>query len=129
MEKTPSFESEKIPLSSVYKAMDEIEQKAKSYLADVVWHNFAKVKPMYKDVLGVTFDMDLGDLFRAVLKRHDIVHRNGKTKDGDEITVSIQDVNDLLAKAEVFVAEVDAKLSEARANNKIQPTADASADF
>ena len=110
VEKTPFFALEQIPLSFVYKAMDEIEKKTKSYLAGIVWHKFAKVKAMYKDVLDVTFDTDTGDLFRALLKRHDIVHRNGKTKEGGEITVSKQDVHDLLEKAEVFVAEIDEKL-------------------
>ncbi|PLA73780.1 hypothetical protein CYQ88_09160, partial [Hydrogenovibrio sp. SC-1] len=129
VESTPEFKSEKIPLSLIYKAVEEIEQKAKSYLADVVWHNLGRVKPMYKDVLGIEFETDLGDLTRAILKRHDIIHRNGKTKLGEEILITKKDVTSLVSKAELFAQEVDQKISEARANNTIQTTADSSSDF
>ena len=129
VESTPEFKSEKIPLADVYKAVEEIDQKAKSYLADVVWHNLGRIKPMYKNVLRIEFESDLGDITRAILKRHDIVHRNGKTKSGEEILINKKDVTALIKKVELFTQEIDQKLSKARANNKIQPTADASADF
>lgn len=129
VESTPEFKSEKIPLADVYKAVEEIEQKAKSYLVDVVWHNLGRIKPMYRDVLGIVFESDLGDLTRAILKRHDIVHRNGKTKSGEEILITKKDVTDLISKVESFAQEIDQKISEVRTNNTIQPTADASADF
>ena len=129
VESTPEFKSEKIPLAEVFKAFAEIELKAKSYLADVVWHNLGRVKPMYRDVLGIDFESDLGDLTRAIVKRHDIVHRNGKTKSGDEIQIAKQDVITLIGEVESFVQEVDQIISQARANNAIQPTADASANF
>lgn len=129
VESTPEFKSEKISLSDVYKAAEEIELRAKSHLADVVWHNLSRVKPMYKDVLGVEFDVELGDLFRAVLIRHDIVHRNGKTKSGEEILITKEDVKVLISMVEAFIKEVDEKLSKMRAKRKIEPTAEASADF
>ncbi|QCQ21267.1 hypothetical protein [Desulfoglaeba alkanexedens] len=46
VETTPEFKVETISLSEVYKAAEEIEHKAKSYLVDVVWHNLGRVKPM-----------------------------------------------------------------------------------
>jgi len=128
VETTPRFKSEKVPLAQVYKAVEEIDQKAKTHLADVVWHNLGRVKTMYKDVLGIEFESDLGDLTRAILNRHDIVHRNGKSKSGEVILIAKEDVNRLIAEVESFVQDVDQKLSEVRANNQIQPTADASAD-
>lgn len=112
IESTPEFQSEKIALSDVFKAIEEIEQKTKSYLADVVWHNLQRVKPMYKDTLGIDFPKDIGTIFRAIIKRHDIVHRNGKTKSGDEILIQQQDVTSLIAAVESFIQHVDAQLSD-----------------
>ena len=119
IESTPEFKSEKIPLAEVYKAVDEINKRAKSYLADVVWHNLGRVKPMYRDVLGIDFEPDLGDLNRAIMKRHDIVHRNGKTISGEEIWITKQDVTTLIEKVESFVRDIDRKLREMRTNDAI----------
>ena len=116
VESTPEFKSEKISLSDVYKAAEKIELRAKSHLADIVWHNLSRVKPMYKDVLGIEFNVDLGDLIRAILTRHDIVHRNGKRKNGEEIIVTKNDIKDLIKKADELIKEVDRNLGEARAN-------------
>jgi hypothetical protein len=129
VETTPEFKAEKISLSDVYKAAEEIEQRAKSYLVDVVWHNLGRVKLMYKDVLGIAFTNEMGDLVKAVLKRHDIVHRNGKTKSGEDIVLTKNDVTELVSKVECFIQDIDLNMSEIRANKEMQPTADAAADF
>lgn len=112
IETTPEFQSEKVALSDVFKAIEEVEQKAKSHLADIVWHNLQRVKPMYQDTLDIAFPKDIGAIFRAIIKRHDIVHRNGKTKSGDEILIQQKDVRDLIAAVESFAQHIDAQLSE-----------------
>ena len=122
IEGTPEFQSEKITLSDIFKAIEEVEQKAKSYLADVVWHNLQRVKPMYKDTLGIDFPKDIGDIFRAIIKRHDIVHRNGKTKSGDEILIQQQDIIDLVAAVESFTQYIDTQLSEFKSTITVNGT-------
>ncbi len=129
IESTPEFKTVKISLADVYKAAEKIEQRAKKYLADVVWHNLSRIKPMYKSVLGIEFGTALGQIFEGIRKRHDIVHRNGKTKSGEEILITKEDVKDLFSRVETFIKEVDEKLSKMRANREIEPTAEASADF
>jgi len=84
VETTPEFKSEKISVSDVFKNIEDIEKKSRSYLMDVGWHQLRRVKPMFNDTLGISFLDDMGDLFNAVLVRHDLVHRNGKKKDGCE---------------------------------------------
>lgn len=129
VETTPEFKAEKISLSEVFKAAEDIEHKAKSYLVDVVWHNLGRVKPMYKAVLGVDFNADMGDLVKAILKRHDIVHRNGKTKSGDDIALTKNDVTQLISEVEAFIQDIDLKLGEKRSNKETHSTADPAADF
>ncbi|MCK4819161.1 hypothetical protein KA005_25540 [bacterium] len=129
IESTPEFKAEKIPLANVYKAAEEIEQRAKKYLADVVWHNLGRIKPMYKSVLGIEFDTKLGPITKEILNRHDIVHRNGKTKSGEEIFITKEGVKVLISMVEAFIKEVDEKLSKMKANRKIEPTAETSVDF
>lgn len=116
VETTPEFKAEKISLSDVYKAAEEIEHKAKSYLVDVVWHNLGRVKPMYKAILGIEFNSEMGDLVKAILKRHDIVHRNGKTKSGEDIVLTKNDVAELVSKVEHFIQDIDVKIGEIKHN-------------
>lgn len=117
VESVPEFKSAKISLSEVFKEVDKIEQRAKRYLADVVWHNLSRVKPLYKDVLEIEFKKELSDeIFRAILNRHDIVHRNGKTNKGAEIFIFIKDIEGLITRVEKFVQNVDCQLREKKDN-------------
>jgi hypothetical protein len=110
IETTPEFQNEKVALSDVFSALEKIEQKANGHLVDVVWHNLERVKPMFRDTLGIEFPKDMGAVFRAIVKRHDIVHRNGKTKTGKGIPIACQDVIGLIASVQAFVHDVDAQL-------------------
>jgi hypothetical protein len=58
----------------------------------------------------------MGDLFKAILIRHDLVHRNGKMKDGGEHVMSEENVKSLIEQANKFISHIDnqwAKISMA----------------
>ena len=116
IETTPEFQSEKVALSEIFSAIERIEQKARSYLVDVVWHHLDRAKMMYRATLNIQFPDDMGPLFRAILIRHDIVHRNGKTKTGEEIIVTKDQIVDLIGEVESFVQHVDKQLSSMKEN-------------
>ena len=61
---------------------------------------------MYRDTLGVSFPDDRGDVFRAILVRHALVHRNGKI-DGQEVVISKNTVEDLARKIEEFIRHIE----------------------
>lgn len=108
---TPDFQKEKIPLSDVLEAAEAIESTVKTHLLEVVWHNLDRVSKMYQSTLGVKFPKDLGDVYRAILKRHDIVHRNGKNKDGEVIQIEKGDVSKLIKDVEKLSEEIDMQLA------------------
>ena len=118
IETTPEFKSEKVPLADVFKAQEEAEEKARTYLTDVVWHHLKRVKPMYLDTLDIEFPEDLGTIFRAIRIRHDIVHRNGKTKEGAEIQITQVHIEELIDSVREFVQAIDAQLAELIANRQ-----------
>jgi hypothetical protein len=111
IETTPDFKAQKVTYSEIFKAAEEAKQKARTYLVDVVWHHIERIKPMYRETLGISFPDDAGAIFRAVLTRHDIVHRNGKTKDGKEIVLNAESVTKLIETAEGFVQHIDNQLA------------------
>jgi hypothetical protein len=114
IETTPEFQKEKIPLSDIFRTMEGIKGEAQYYLANIVWHRLEKVKKLYNSTLEIEFPQDLKKLFSAVVLRHDIVHRNGKTKDGKDLLIISSDVRDLIKTVEVFVLHIDEQLQKAR---------------
>ena len=82
VEKNKDFQTRKIPLSEVFKQHEEIQTTIQEFLLGLSWHNLPRIEPLYKDVLGIAFDTGYkGNLLPAIAVRHDIVHRNGKTKE------------------------------------------------
>lgn len=112
LENTPEFQQRKVPLSSVLKEAKSIQSTAKSHLLEVSWHNLARVEKMYESILNITFPEELGDLYRAILKRHDIAHRNGIDKDGNEILISKDNIRELIRISENFTLHIDRQLPD-----------------
>ena len=65
---------------------------------------------MYKETLGIEFPKDLSGIYKAVMTRHDIVHRNGKTTKNEEVHVSADDVNELIVSVQTFVNHINMKI-------------------
>ncbi len=111
IEVTPYFRNHPLHYSDVFRAVDEAGDKAQGYLLDIVWHNLTKVQAMYRDTLAVDFRSKLPDVAKALPKRHAIVHRNGKGKDGVVVEVSSDELIELVSAVEAFVLDIDRQLS------------------
>lgn len=107
---TPEFMERKYSLAEVVEWKKRIQEKVSDYLFNIVWHNLAKVRCMYRDVLGVSFPDDSSAIYAAVVIRHDIVHRSGRTKTGKFHNLRESDVEKLLSALENFVAAIDSEL-------------------
>lgn len=103
IDKDEDLAKEKFTLSEVSKDPGLVEHKVRTHLREVMYHNLKKVDVLYNIALGVRIlDLaaDKASLFKAVLLRHDCVHRNGFDKEGNEIDVFtkafVQDTADLI---------------------------------
>ncbi len=106
VETTPEFEQTKIPLANVFKKYESIREDAKTHLLGLMWHNLAKLKPMFKASLGIHFPDSIGVLIQATHVRHDLVHRGGKTKSGERVKISATDVENLASELDAFVNHI-----------------------
>lgn len=107
------FEKQNLSLTDIYAWMDKLPAFIRKSLKELIYHNLPKIKPIYKAVLGV----DLGDisyLMKAIQVRHDIVHRNGKDKDGNMCTVDKDSVKELSNKVSEFIENIDGQLRDKR---------------
>lgn len=103
------FQVKTLQLSTIFERLAGLKDEVESYLQDLIWHRLDKVKPLM--VQGLKIEVpEIGELMREVLVRHDIVHRGGRTKDGDPVTVSADHVRGVAGKVRAFVDAIEAEL-------------------
>jgi hypothetical protein len=107
IESDPQMHQERIPVAEIYKKLASLERDAARRLQGIVFHNLAVVQKMYRDTLGIEFPPGMKDLLCAISKRHDIVHRNRKDRQGTEFTVNKTEVLNLVELVDCFVTELD----------------------
>jgi len=105
------FKERKFDLTDVFARYESINKEAITAMADVIYHDLAKVSGMYRDTLGVKFPNNIESLYKAVLVRHDIVHRNGKDKSGKFHSISAKEVENLVTQVLAFVTYMQRSLS------------------
>jgi hypothetical protein len=101
------FKEKKITLSEMYEKYENIEKIAKDILLGINWHRLKTVQGLLKFSFNINVDKkSFGNLCKAVLKRHALVHRNGKIEDGI-IEISHSNVEDLISNIIAFVDNIE----------------------
>lgn len=112
VENNPEFKNKTFKLSQIFKQIKSIEDDVKIHLLGLMWHNINKIKPMFKSTLDINFPKDLSAICKAVLKRHDLVHRGGKNKDGDTIIVTEEELAEVIDNVCDFIESVNKQILE-----------------
>lgn len=113
IEKVPTFSKSTITKSEAFAWFERIDKEVADYLqSDVTYHNIFTVEKLYRSVLDVRFPPpdNLADLSRIIKTRHDIVHRNGKTVEGETIILSPNDVKFAIKTVSEFISHVEKQL-------------------
>jgi len=110
VETNPDLRDRKLTLGDIFTRQEDLKDEVAKYLVDVLFHNVGKVQLMYRSVLDVNFPKDLADIFRAIERRHDIVHRSGKSKSGSISIISAEEVRALVKEMKSFIIEVEHQL-------------------
>ncbi len=110
VETDPEFKKRKFDYNDVYSAFEGVEATVRDYLANLIYHNLSKVSRLFNSVLSVSFPSNLSNIYRAIEIRHDIVHRNGKSKDGVDTEIKKSDIQELLRDSRQFIEFVNKQL-------------------
>jgi hypothetical protein len=110
VETYPNFKERKFQLNEIYGEYEKLQDTAKKEILEVIYHNLPKVRNMYVSTFKIEFP-DISELSKAVNTRHDLVHRNGRTKDGEEVTVNKEIVTELLNNILGFVEHISKSLN------------------
>lgn len=104
------IKNRKFDLSEIYEKFDKLRDIVKMELVEVIYHDLPKVKGMYRDTFQIEFP-EIGELMKAIKTRHDMVHRNGKNKEGERIELTKELTSDVIDKVEKFVQDIEGKLT------------------
>lgn len=105
------FKERKFSFAEILELNPSGDEAIADMLSDISWHNIAKAKALYSTVCGVEISGDLAPLFKAVMNRHDIVHRNGRSIKGRVTPLGEMELHALISTVRIFVRELDAKLA------------------
>lgn len=109
VETNKDFQAKTLQLSGIFERLDGLKDEVQVYLQDLVWHRLDKVKPMMEKGLKIKIP-EIEDLMREVLIRHDIVHRGGRTKEGEPVVVSADDVRRAVKTVRTFADAIEQSL-------------------
>lgn len=109
IETYPEFKQRKFELRHLFIEHGRIKDTAKKVVLDIIYHDLPKVSNMYAATFKINFPK-IGPLMKSILTRHDLVHRNGKTKDGQDVIVDKAIITELLKKVNNFVTEIAKQL-------------------
>jgi len=104
------FREQTLKLGQIFEKHETLKKDIKAYLQNLVWHRWDKVAPLFK--FGLEIDIPSFKQFDdALVKRHDVVHRSGFTKEGEPIKVDVVEIEALCEQILRFATEIDGKLS------------------
>lgn len=101
----PEFKQRKFDLSEIFDESRRLKETAKKVIFETIYHNLPVVKNMYINTFKINFP-SIKDVYGYVLKRHDLVHRNGKTKDGQNVEIDKHIIQDLSMKVNDLVENI-----------------------
>jgi hypothetical protein len=109
--KIDHFSTKGMKLGEIFAIQKGLKDQVKAYLQDTVWHKWDKVGPMIIHGLRVK-PPSFKPFVDYIVKRHDIVHRSGFTKDGVPITVDAAEIEGLIETVRNFAFELELRIGE-----------------
>jgi hypothetical protein len=105
------FKEQKLGMNELLDFAGKAREISKKAMLEVIYHNLPKVSKMYDATLSIIFP-DFSEIYKGVLIRHDLVHRNGKSKEDQEVIINDKMVDELISKVEDFVSKIDQQLKD-----------------
>lgn len=109
IETHPEFRKRKFELKEIFEQSDKLKETAKKVMLDTIYHNLPTVREMYRNTFEIDFP-EIKEAYEYVLNRHDLVHRNGKTKEGQIVVTDEKAIDNLIETVNKLVFGVAEKL-------------------
>lgn len=104
---------EKIVVQKIFSKLENLNEEICQSIDTMSFHNLDKTAGLYKAVLDTEFpSAHMAELKRVIEKRHDIVHRNGKTVQGKTVHVTMADVEKLIELVNSAIKNIDKQIKD-----------------
>jgi len=100
------FKNVKCDFNHIFNLCNSIERTVEEGLRSFLYHNLPKIKGIYKSTFGINF-LPIPELMQAISIRHDLVHRNGKKKNGTPHNITKDNVLELCNETLSFVQNIE----------------------
>ncbi|GAA3984656.1 hypothetical protein GCM10022246_40480 [Pedobacter ginsengiterrae] len=101
----PEFANRRFDLKDVFEAHKNIQQTAKSIMLDTIYHNLPTVRLMYMSTFEIKFP-SIKEAVKCIMVRHDLVHRNGKTKEEVTHVLSTETIGNTIGTVRELIKEL-----------------------
>lgn len=98
-------------LADISLEKDGIKKFVIEKISDNLFHDIPKVTKVISGVVGKKLDVPISDVCKVTSVRHDIVHRNGKNREGKEIDITLALVKESLMVIEHFANSLRQKIA------------------
>lgn len=103
------FKSRKFELREIFEQQKHLDVIVKKTILDTIFHNLWIVKKMYTNTFGISFP-EIEKMNSHIIVRHDLVHRNGKTKEGTELVINDSQIDKLILDVTDFIDSICVEL-------------------
>jgi len=112
------FKNVKCDFNDIFNLCNSIEDKVEEGLRSFLYHNLPKIKGIYKSTFDIDFQLQpMKELMKSISIRHDLVHRNGKNKDGTIHNIDKNTVIKLSNEILLFVENIEEQFNLIQQNN------------
>lgn len=100
------FKTQKYAVAEVFNG--DVKIKVINSVKNLVWHRLNDIDPLYKHTFNIRMHIHTGLTDKLAL-RHDLVHRNGYTLDGQAVIISNEALNECISTVADFINNVESK--------------------
>lgn len=98
-------------IESVFeKDLDTIKSSILGTIAGETFHNHKKIKSYYEGILGIELDYDFSAFGKIIQRRHDIVHRNCRTREGTILQLDNEQLENDISEIQTFINYINHQL-------------------
>jgi len=105
------FKNVKCDFNDIFNLCNSIERTVEEGLRSFLYHNLPKIQGIYKSTFDINFQ-PINELMQSISIRHDLVHRNGKDKNGNSHTITKDNVLELCDRILSFVENIEEQFND-----------------
>lgn len=110
---------QKFPMSAIYSKYNSLDMLIKDALTNIIYHKTELVKKLYKDNIGIDIQPD-DVIIDAINIRHDIVHRNGKDKEGNPCDITKTMVEELSTHVKDYIEKIEISINSINIDDRLK---------